>query len=257
MHKTILLSSTIIILTTLLIAVAAPSIVGLTAVLPIGIAKAQISAPPPGAPGSHLASLTDIWWQRILSTDITTQQNPFTRVYTGDCSQLIQGNTLFLVGQIFGTSVVNHGTCTISPQTSVLIPLINAFDIDCQSLNQSPTHAGVCTFGVKRIGGVIGQPFGPLRTLASVGGATNLAASLDGAPLQFVRVQSPPGGFEVNLAAHDVFGFNVGVVVPLHGVADGFWVLLPSLPIGQHSLTFGGCLPSVGCQTNIYTLVVR
>ena len=48
----------IIILTTLLIAaVAAPSIV----VLPIGIAQAQISAPPPGAPGSQLASLTDIW----------------------------------------------------------------------------------------------------------------------------------------------------------------------------------------------------
>jgi hypothetical protein len=256
MHKTILLSSTIIILTTLLIAVAAPSIVGLTAVLPIGIAKAQISAPPPGAPGSQLASLTDKWWQRILSTDITTQPDPLTTIYRGDCSQLIQGNTLFLVGQIFGTSVVNHGTCTISPQTSVLFPLVNAFDIDCQSLKQNSTHGGVCTFGVSKQTPVMGQPFGLLRILASVGGATNLAASLDGVPLQFVRVQSPPGGFEVNLAAHDVFGFNVGPVT-LHGVADGFWVLLPSLPIGQHSLTFGGCLPSVGCQTNIYTLVVR
>jgi hypothetical protein len=73
----------------------------------------------------------------------------------------------------------------------------------------------------------MGQPFGLLRILASVGGSTNLAASLDGVPSQFVRVQSPPGGFEVNLAAHDVFGFNVGPVT-LHGVADGFWVLLPS-----------------------------
>ena len=167
---------------------------------------------------------------------------------------------MFLVGQLFGTGVVNHGTCTISPQTSVLFPLVNAFDIDCQSLNQNPTHAGVCSFGVKQQIAAVGQPFGISRSLASVDGATNLAASLDGVPLQsgaIQRVQSPPGGFEVNLAAHDPFGFNLGPTSPWHGVADGFWVLLPSLPIGQHSLTFGGCLPSIGCQTNTYTLVVR
>jgi hypothetical protein len=147
-----------------------------------------------------------------------------------------------LVGQVFGTSVLNHGTCTISPQTSVLFPLINGFDADCQSLNQNRTHSGVCTFGVKQNKPVMGQPFEPLRSLASVGGATNLAAFLDGIPLQSVRVPSPPGGFEINLAAHDVFGFNVDPAT-LHAVADGFWVLLPSLPVGLHSLTFGGCLP--------------
>jgi hypothetical protein len=230
--------------------------------LPIGVAQAQaqINRPPPGAPGSQLASLTDRWWQLILSTDITAQPNPFTRFYTGDCSQLMQGNTLFLVGQIFGAKVVNHGTCVISPRTSVLIPLINGVDVDCQSLNQHKPK-GVCAFPVAHP--AEGQPFGPLRSLASVVGATNLAASLDGVPLQFVRVQSPPGGFEVNFAAHDVFGFNIGVPIMLHGVADGFWVLLPSLPIGQHSLTFGGCLPNPTpptaflCQTNTYTLVVR
>ena len=68
--------------------------------------------------------------------------------------------------------------------------------------------------------------------------------------------KSPPGGFEANLAPHDVYGFNVGPVT-LHGVVDGFWVLLPSMSPGQHLLTFGGCLPSIGCQTNTYTLVVQ
>ena len=125
---------------------------------------------------------------------------------------------MFLVGQLFGTGVVNHGTCTISPQTSVLFPLVNAFDIDCQSLNQNPTHAGVCSFGVKQQIAAVGQPFGISRSLASVDGATNLAASLDGVPLQsgaIQRVQSPPGGFEANLAAHDPFGFNLGPTSPL------------------------------------------
>ena len=161
---------------------------------------------------------------------------------------------MFLVGQISGNSIVSHGTCIISPQTNVLFPLINGFEIDCQSLNQNPSHANVCTFGQHTP--VLGQPFGPLRSLASVGGATNLAATLDGIRLQSVRVQSPPGGFEVLVAVNNIFGANIGPVT-LHGVADGFWVLLPSLPLGLHALTFGGCLPKVGCQTNIYTVFVR
>jgi len=206
----------------------------------------------------QLASLTDKWWQLILSTE--TPPNPFMTVYTGDCSQLMQPNTLSLVGQIT-PGVMDHGTCTISPQTSVLFPLISGFWIDCQSLNQNPTHAYACStnppLGVKQQIAAVGQPFGISRSLASVGDATNLAAFLDGVPLQYVRVQSPPGGFEVNLAAHDPFGFNLGPTSPWHGVADGFWVLLPSLPIGQHSLEFGGCLPSIGCQTNTYNLVVQ
>jgi hypothetical protein len=106
-----------------------------------------------------------------------------------------------------------------------------------------------------------GQPFGQLRnypTVAAVGQATNLVASIDGVPLQYIRVQSPPGGFEVTLAPNDVYGFDVGPVT-LHGVVDGFWVLLPPLSPGQHILTFGGCLPADfgGCQTNTYTLIVR
>lgn len=232
------------------------------ATLPNGVAHVQAQVNTPCGINiictGPLASLTDKWWQLILSTDIAPpQQNPFTRTYMGDCSQLTQHNILNLVGQISPTSpsLVNHGTCIISPQTSVLIPLINAVDVDCQSLNQhKPSGVGACAVPVAHP--AMGQPFGPLRSLASVSSATNLAASLDGVPLQFVRVQSPPGGFETTFAAHDVFGFNLGVPVMLHGVADGFWVLLPSLPIGQHSLTFGGCLFGV-CQTNMYTLVVR
>ncbi|HEY6885568.1 MAG TPA: hypothetical protein VI278_16160, partial [Nitrososphaeraceae archaeon] len=112
--------------------------------------------------------------------------------------------------------------------------------------------------GVKQQIAAVGQPFGISRMLASVDGATNLAATLDGVPLQSVEVQSPPGGFEANLAAHDPFGFNLGPTSPWHGVADGFWVLLPSLPIGPHSLTFEGCLPAAGsCQKNTYMLVVQ
>ena len=110
------------------------SILGpLTIILPRA-AQAQVNGPPPGAPGSQLASFTDRWWKWIFSIDTSTQPNPFTTTYQGDCRQLLQGNVLFLVGQ--GSplgSVSNHGTCITSPQTSILFPLVNGFDIDCTS----------------------------------------------------------------------------------------------------------------------------
>ncbi len=229
----------------------------LTIILPRA-AHAQGNGPPPGAPGSQLASITDRWWKSIFSIDTSTQPNPFTTTYQGDCRQLLQGNVLFLVGQGSPVgSVSNHGTCIISPQTSILFPLVNGFDIDCTSQQQQAKPTVPCGFNIHIP--ARGQPFQELRnfpTVAEVGDATNLVASLDGIPLQFVRVQSPPGGFEANLAPHDAFGFNVGPVT-LHGVVDGFWVLLPSMSPGRHLLTFGGCLPSIGCQTNTYTLVVQ
>jgi hypothetical protein len=245
---------TIAIIGTLLVAtVLAP----LTVILPRP-AQAQSNGPPPGAPGSQLASLTDRWLQWIFSIDTSTQPNPFTTIYQGDCRQLLQGNVLFLVGQGSPVgSVSNHGTCNISAQTSILFPLINGFDIDCTSQQQQSKPQVPCGFNIHIP--ARGQPFQQLRNnpfVAVVGDATNSVASLDGVPLQFVRVQSPPGGVGVRLAQHDPYGFNVGPVT-LHGVVDGFWVLLPALSPGQHLLTFGGCLPSLGCQTNTYTLVVQ
>jgi hypothetical protein len=203
------------------------------------------------------------WWQWILSIDTSTQPNPFTTVYQGDCRQLLQGNTMFLVGQFPPGSVSNHGVCNVSAQTALLVPVIIFVDIDCTSKQQqSPNKPpGLCTFDITTPAG--GQPFKQLRDIVSdctvnpgcVDQATNMAASIDGVPLPFVRVQSPPGGFEVRLAPNDPFGANAGPVT-LHGVSDGYWVLIPSLPPGQHMLTFGGCLPTLGCQTNTYTLIV-
>jgi hypothetical protein len=231
----------------------------LTIILPLA-AQAQSGGSPPGAPGSQLASLTDRWWRWIFSIDRLLQPNPFTTVYQGECSRLMQGNVLFLVGQ--GSplgSVSNHGTCIISSQTSILFPLVNGFDIDCTSQQQQSKPTVPCGFNIQTP--ARGQPFQQLRNnpfVAGVNDATNLVASIDGVPLQYVQVQSPPGGFEVRLATHDVYGFDVGPV-RLHGVVNGFWVLLPPLSPGQHTLTFGGCLPSSigGCQTNTYTLIVR
>lgn len=81
-----------------------------------------------------------------------------------------------------------------------------------------------------------------------------------GVPLDFVRVESPPGGFGVRVGAHNaLFGDLTSIfegAVSLHAVVDGYWSLLPPLSPGEHTLTFGGCSQD-GCQTNTYTLAVR
>jgi hypothetical protein len=96
-------------------------------------------------------------------------------------------------------------------------------------------------------------------------------ATLDGAPLEIVRVQSPPGGFGVRVSEHNALFGELGPggagldpfgTVSLHAIVDGYWVLLPPLLPGDHTLFFRGCvLDDVSgeeiCQENTYHLVVQ
>lgn len=248
MHKIIF--STILISTILLIAVAAPSVV-----LPIGMAHAQISAPPTGAPSqAHLASITNGWWKWIFSVDTTKQPNPFSSFFTGDCSVLQQPNRLmFLVGTASpGGGVQNHGTCNVPAGTSILFPLLNSecSFLEFPTLTISNPHTAPFT-------SVLGEPFQQLRTCTDVSGATNLVATLDGKLLQPTRASSGPGGFQLIVVPNNPFGIPVNALTSTHSVADGHWVLLPPLPAGQHTVSFGGCLPSLNFCTGTVVFNLR
>lgn len=249
MQKTILLSSTVLISTTLLMAVAVPSLVLRPISLPIGVAhaQAQINSPPSGAPGQgQLASITNGWWKWIFSIDTTRQSNPFSTFFTGDCGILSQpGRLMFLVGTSnAGPGVQDHGTCNVPAGTSILFPLLNS---ECDFRNTPGATVQTMSFG---------QPFKQLRSCTDLSAATSLAASLDGAPLQYARVQSSPGGFMLNIVPNNPFAELPG---PSHSVADGYWVLLPSLSPGQHTVSFGGCFPPANFCTGtiVYHLIVR
>lgn len=234
----------------------------------IVVLGAYAQGPPPGAPASQsdprLAALTDRWWRWILSLDTTLEPNPFTTTYEGDCSQLIQGNTMFLVGQVGGgggEQPVHHGTCIVPSGTSILFPLVNFINADCTSNQQQGRPEGLCTSEMQTP--ALGQPFADLREEGNtfINQVTSLEATIEVAgevmPLEAVRVQSPPGGFGVRVSPHNaLFGELPFDTVSLHAVADGYWVLLPPLSPGEYTLTFGACSPA-GCQTNIYTLIVQ
>jgi hypothetical protein len=234
----------------------------------IVVLSAYAQGPPPGAPASQsdprLAALTDRWWKWILSLDTTLEPNPFTTTYGGDCSQLIQGNTMFLVGQAGGgggEQPVHHGTCIVPSGTSILFPLVNSVNVDCTSSQNQSRPEGLCTSDMQTP--AFGQPFADFREEPNefINQVTNLEATIEVAgvvmPLEAVRVQSPPGGFGVRLSPHNaLFGELPFDTVSLHAVVDGYWVLLPPLSPGEYTLTFGAC-SQAGCQTNIYTLIVQ
>jgi hypothetical protein len=109
-----------------------------------------------------------------------------------------------------------------------------------------------------------GQPFANLREIANdfIDGVDvdSLQSTLDGKPIDFARVQSPPGGFGVRVTANNaLFGDLTSIfegTVSLHAVVDGYWSLLSPLSPGEHTLTFGGCSEDGSCQTNTYTIMV-
>jgi hypothetical protein len=238
----------------------------------IAVLSANAQGPPSGTPGSQsdgrLASLADRWVRWIVSIDTSIEPNPFTTVYQGDCSQLIQGNMMFLVGQAGAGAVepVDHGFCNVSSGTSIFFPVVNFIVADCTSNQQNGRPEGLCTAEMQTP--ALGQPFGGLMEQANdfINGVTELVATLDGVPLEIARVQSPPGGFGVRVSEHNALFGELGPggagldpfgTVSLHAVVDGYWVLLPPLPPGTHTLSFGACSQDFGCQSNTYTLVVQ
>jgi len=155
---------------------------------------------------------------------------------------------MFLVGQTPG-GTVDHGRCMVPSGTSIFYPLINYVTADCtiNTHTMNPPKQAVCSSsGIQTP--ALGQPFAEWRKAPNefTDSASSLQSTLDGKPIDFTRVQSPPGGFGVRVTANNaLFGDLTSLfegTVPLHAVVDGYWSLLsPPLSTGAHTLTFGGC----------------
>lgn len=169
---------------------------------------------------------------------------------------------MFLVGQAGAGGTPEHGTCIVPSGTSIFFPVVNYIVADCQTNQQNGRPEGpegpagdLCQFDIQTP--ALGQPFGALMQQANdfINGVTDSVAMLDGVPLEIVRVQSPPGGFGVRVSEHNALFGELGPfygpfgTVSLHAVVDGYWVLLPSLSPGTHTLSFG----ALG-QSNSYIL---
>lgn len=169
--------------------------------------------PPAAKPyGASQATWSASWWQWALALPVAG--HPFGPDSEFQCDAPQPGPVWFL-GATFGTSV---RSCVVPAHTPILVGLLN---VECSDLEGSPTEADQ-------------------RDCANffADGIRNLFLELDGsalANLERWRFVSPQ--FSFTAPSPWIFG-------PIGGsgtaVSDGYFVMLKGLPVGTHTLHYGG-----------------
>jgi hypothetical protein len=171
----------------------------------------------------NLSELSAQWWQWALS--IPTAQNPQLDTTGANCMIGERGPVWFLAG-VFGGGAATR-SCSIPADTTLFFPVVNSVQINTPN---------VCGSGPGNVS------VRDLRQAASAGLAgTTFSVEMDGKPFNgIVRIQSDV--FATVLPGDNVFDapcggpgtVPAGIYSP--SVDDGFYALLNSLKIGQHTL---------------------
>ena len=185
-----------------------------------------------------LPDLSAQWWELMFS--IPPDVNPVADTTGAHCMVGQSGPTWFLAGAFSSGSVTR--SCSVPAGRSLYFPIVNVVNVN------TPNICGQGNFNLtaKQLRAQIAQ---------LIGGATNLSAEVDGtAVANIVRVRS--NVFAVALPADNVSGCApAGVYSP--GVDEGFYVRLPPLSLGSHTIHFHGEVPGLGSVEDItYNLTV-
>ena len=165
------------------------------------------------------------WWQWAYS--LPTDQNPFFDENC-DCSNGANGqdgSVWFLTG-VINASGTAFRKCTVPAGKTLFFPILN---VECSTLEGN------------------GSTEEELRgcTEFFMNFATDLAVEIDGVPIQNLedyRASSPRFTYGP-LPDHNVlqfFGFDAPAGSTSLSVADGFYLMLTPLSVGQHTIHFTG-----------------
>src|SRR5262245_3751938 len=174
-------------------------------------------------PASLLATK---WWKWALETPAS--ENPLTDT-TGQFAAVNQsGRVWFLAGNPGGTTV---RTITVPSDKALFFPIVNVFDVE----------DAIIAGGVKLF--LVPQPVQVAQAFVSnaIATATGLSCEVDGIPLPITTAnleQSTP--FSLHLPADNIIGVPAGVYYP--AVDSGYYVLLPPLAAGQHTIHWAGSI---------------
>ena len=154
-----------------------------------------------------------------------TAPNPILDTTGASCTEKQSGPVFFLAGTTGSGAVVRK--CTVPAGKALFFPILNAlFGAavgDCE-----PTKPEVaCNLADLRV-----------STAASMDSVT-LKTSIDDQPLQNLdqqRVQSPV--LTITYPDSSITGVSKGTYTP--NVSDGYWLLLPPLSPGKHTIYFKG-----------------
>lgn len=209
------------------------TIVGLAA-LPVAAQDFPAGIIPPDARpfGMTYGEWSAKWWQWALS--LAANQNPFFDE-GGSCTngangQADPGPVWFLTG-VINASGMAVGNCSVPAGKALFFPVINA---ECSTLEPDPFH---------------GANEAELRACATGVRFGDLFAEVDGVAIpnlnQFVK-QSPLFTFTVPL--NNVLGVAAGTG---QSVANGAYLMLAPLPVGDHIIHFVGTFPDFGFALDI------
>jgi hypothetical protein len=194
-------------------------------ILPIQLAFAGSGGAPP------LSELTGQWWQWAQS--IPFEQNPQLDSSGQYCMVGQRGAIWFLAG-VSGGGPASRA-CSVPENNALFFPVINSFFNNTPSITPDCGQEGE-NYDVKKLISLI-KPF--------IDAAQNLSVTVDGRALdkrQIQRVLSLP--FPTWFPADNVFGpvacnglpLPAGIYSP--SMDDGYYVLLPPLKVGPHTLQF-------------------
>jgi hypothetical protein len=193
--------------------------------------------PPQSHPfGMSYGQWSALWWQQAFAVH-SGPGSPF-EAGSVDCTSLGTRHVAFLVGTTQTSGNPASRSCSLPTGTAVLFPLIN--------------YAATPGDGV-------GSTEAELRANARevADNFTDLMATVDGRALSDLasyRFQSPL--FVWTTPSDNVFDVDA-TADPTPAVADGYWIMLPPLSPGVHTISFGGAAPIFKFTTaTSYTITV-
>jgi hypothetical protein len=202
-------------------------IVGVASPL-LAMAEAPLLRPTEKISGDSQQTLTVKWWQWAASFQY--DESPVADRTGARCGAGQEGEIWFLAGTY--ESRATRRTCQVPAGKTLFFPLINYMVM--------PQNCGGCL--------TCEQATATARRMTE--DPMGLFVELDGKPLGGLDAHRLASPACFNLGARAMGGQRIEPTA-----SDGYWVALRPLPPGQHTLRFGGSLPSLR-QELIYTLVV-
>jgi hypothetical protein len=173
--------------------------------------------PPNSRPQGHTyGDWSAAWWKWALEK--TAAESPLQDPTGANCAIGQTGSVWFLAGT-FGVSTPVTRSCTVRPGVMLFFPVANAF---C-SAEGTFEEMQACA-------------------KAFMDSATNLAAEIDGVPVQHLglyRTDSPD--FTLVLPDGNIFGAPAGEYRP--SASDGIFLMLTPLKPGNHTIRFRADFP--------------
>jgi len=190
--------------------------------------------------GKGYADLSANWLEWVLA--IPAGSNPLLDPDGAFAAVGQSGQVWFLVGTVGGPAT---RTVTVPAGTALFFPIVNYFWLNAPEYSDAPwspdQERDVRNF-----------------LAASIDTTYGLILEIDGRAVPNVdglRLSGSVG--ECTLPNDNIFGIPFDPV-PHECVADGYWVLLPPLSVGNHTIHFTGGIASAGFSLDVtYQITVR